>query len=158
MVAISPGRQLIDFAKAKRTSGNVTLNSTTVANFDTGLDLTLNGVQAGDELEVGISALWNNENVTAYLDVATIVSGSPVNYVGDGLVAATNDGLMFCYTTGAVFKGIGGCDFYTLQAGDISGGSVLLRLRFRTGSAANKIMNASTQDPFKWYARVWRGA
>lgn len=158
MVAISTGRALIDFAKAQRTSGSYTLNSTTVADLDTGIDLTLNGVMAGDELEVGMSGLWSSEGVTAQLDVATIVGGSPVNYVGGGLVASTTDGLNFTYTTGAAVRPFGGCEFYTLQSGDISSGSVLLRIRYKTGTAANKTLLGVTQNDFKWYARAWRGA
>jgi hypothetical protein len=39
---------------------------------------------------------------------------------------------------------------YVVQAGDISGGNVVLRLRYRTVSASNKTLYSSANIPLHW--------
>lgn len=138
-------RQLV---KARRTSGNLTLNSTSWANVDTGLDLVLNEVQVGDEIVYGISVTAGNEGVEVYLDVATIVAAAPVNHLGSRGAAPTTSS---DYRIGAwrlpsgSYQGIGGtAPPYTVVAGDLSGGTLTLRLRYLSSTAANKTLLAST--------------
>ncbi len=65
-------------ATARRTSGSLTLNSTSEANLDTGLDITL-AAATGDIVTVNANGLHGNEAVIVNIDVATIVSAAPVN-------------------------------------------------------------------------------
>jgi hypothetical protein len=135
-------------ARARRTSGDVSMNSTTWANFDTGLDLVI-AAQAGDVLLVDVSGHYNSEAVGGILDAATIVSGSPVNYISGGAGGASNRGVLGWYGPGASAS-VGAAIQYVVQSGDISGGNVTLRLRYRTTSASVKTMNATSDIPFQW--------
>lgn len=145
----------LDTARAVRTSGNITLNSTTWANVDTGLDIAV-AAQAGDVLMVPLSATFGTENVYAYLDAATIVSGSPVNYVS-GQGGATDDGVSGWWGGANQYSAVGTAIQYVVQAGDISGGVVTLRLRYRTETAANKTLYASADNPLQWSVVNLRG-
>jgi hypothetical protein len=142
------------FATARRTTGNVTLNSTSWANVDTALDLTLGG-SAGDVIEATLSALWNADAVQACLDVVTVVSAAPVNSFATGttVTASTLQGVGAWIGNSGIQADLSGSFFYTLVAGDISGGNVLLRLRYRTTTAANKTLIATTDVPFVFFAR-----
>lgn len=136
--------------RATRTSGNLSPNSNGAwADLDTGLDLTIPAA-SGDKLLLGFNTRSGSENVTLYIDVATIVSASPVNYVASG---------------GTVGRGIGGWIHppninspnggpvpYTVVSGDISGGNVVLRLRYSTSSATAKTLVASTSEPMVFWA------
>jgi hypothetical protein len=140
----------LDTARAVRTSSDITLNSTSWANVDTGIDIVV-PAQAGDVLLVALSALFGTENVVGFLDVATIVSGSPVNYISGGAGGASHQGVTsWRGHDSTVYKGAGGTIQYVVQSGDISGGNVTLRLRYRTASAANKTLYASSNIPLHW--------
>jgi hypothetical protein len=147
----------LDTARAVRTSGNLTLNSTSWANVDTGLDLVV-PAQAGDVLLVSLSCDWGGgEAVTAALDACTLVSGSPVAYVSGGGGASDYGVQGWIGHSNDPVVGAGGAIQYVVQAGDISGGSVTLRLRYRTGSAANKTLMATTAQPIHWSVVNLRG-
>lgn len=140
-----------DYAFARRASTDITCNSTSWANLDTGLDLTLTAA-SGDIIEVSASGAWNNQSPFGALDVATIVSAAPVNYISGG-GGASDLGISGWGGAASVTTIMGASVMYTLQAGDISSGTVLLRLRYRTNSAANKVLNATTVLPFHWSAK-----
>lgn len=143
-----------DFKFITRTSGNMTLNSTSWANVDNGLDIVL-VAQAGDVIEVGGGWLIENQNPDLFTDVATIVSGIPVNYFGtQGAESATSQGIHGWYGLGGgVYMSVGGGDMKELVSGDISSGTVTLRLRYRTLSAANRVVRATADNPFRWWAK-----
>ena len=139
-----------DFDRSTYSAGNLTLNSTAWANLSGPADLTL-AASSGDVIEASISLLWGNEAVTGYLDVVTVVSGSPVNALSTGAAPAAGDlGVLCWYGTASILIPAGGSIFYTLAAGDISGGNVTLRLRYRTLTAANKTVygGATTVQQF----------
>lgn len=126
-------------AKARRTAGNLTLNSTTWADVDTGIDLTIAAV-AGDELEIGLSmgVRPSGAGISLALDVATIVSAAPVNYFATA-GGATEVGAGAWYREAPTVNDAsvpGGPRSYTVQAGDISGGNVVLRLRYKVNSGS----------------------
>ena len=135
-------------ARSKRTAGSYTLNSTTWANVDTGLDYVV-PAQVGDVLLVQVSGLWGGEAVNGYLDAATIVGGSPVNHVG-GTGGATERGVAGWEGEASAVTPIGGGIQYVVQAGDISGGNVTLRLRYRTSAAANRTLFGTGDIPLVW--------
>ncbi len=142
------------FATARRNTGNLTLNSTSWANVDTGLDLTLSA-STGDVIEATLSGTWNADAVQCCLDVVTVVSSSPVNSFATGttVTASTLEGVGAWLGNNGIQSDISGSFFYTVVAGDISGGNVLLRLRYRTTSAANKALIATANVPFVVFAR-----
>lgn len=129
-----------------RTAGDLTLNSTSWANVDTGLDITLN-CQVGDVVEVNACGLWGGEAVGGRLSVATIVSAAVVNRVG-----GTN-GVAAWFGVDNYMSNFGAPYFYTVQAADISSGVVLLRLQYATNSATNKTLYAGTAYPLLFSAK-----
>lgn len=147
------GQGLKDFAFASRTSGTITVNGTSWANLDTGLDLAITAA-TGDIIQVGISAAWNSEAVNAGLDVVSLVSAAPVNSLATGATPSdSNHGIAGWFGGSGVVATPGSSVMYTLQSGDISGGTVTLRLRVRTLTAANKTLNATAPLPLAWWAK-----
>lgn len=143
--------------KIKRTTGDIAISGSTAWQDVVsagGLDLTLAGVAAGSEIEFIPNFLVNSTGSVSFsFDVATIVSGSPVNYFG-GSGGGTENGMVgwFVPATAAFFS-VSGAAFYTLQAGDISSGNVTLRLRVRAGSTTSRSILASTTNPLLVAAR-----
>lgn len=144
------------YARVKRTSGTITLSSNAVwANVDTGLDLTLNAI-TGDVIEYAISAVASNTAVETYFDVVTIVAGNPVNSFGFDTTPAnppTNYGVQAWLCPSSIISPISGSAFRTLVSGDISSGTVTLRLRFANSSATTRPLNAGTPQPLEIWAR-----
>lgn len=136
---------------ASRSSGNVTINGTSWANVDTGLDLTI-AAAATDWLAVSVSGRLAAGSATThtFFDIATIVSGSPVNYFGVG-GGASDEGLNGLRIADTLDLPLAGTYLYQVQAGDISGGNVTLRLRTRQGVAGNRAFVAGSTNPFKWW-------
>lgn len=156
IAALSGTSVVIDFAHARRTAGNLTINGTSWANLDTGLDLVLTAA-AGDEVLISVTGFWGGEAVYAFLDAVSIVSGSPVNsWASNGAPDASGQGVRSWWGKTGTDWDIGGSISRTLVSGDISGGTVTLRLRTRTFSSANKTFLASTSDQFWWGAQVLR--
>lgn len=141
-------------ATATRTAGSYTLNSTTEASVDTGLDLTV-AAATGDVITVNINGLFGIEAQIANLDVCTVVSASPVNYFGAGLATTAQGLLGWSKQDGGIFTAITGSVTYVVQAGDISGGNVLLRLRYKV-NANSVTLYGTTALAFKWSAVVNR--
>jgi hypothetical protein len=146
------------YAAAKLTSGAITLNSSTWANVDTALDLVLNA-STGDVIEYAPSMVGpNGYNVGIGFDVATIVSAAVVNVFSTGAAEDnTYNGISGWYWTNSnvinIYQSVSGSAFYTLQAGDISAGTVTLRLRYRGDAATNRVLYASVDFPLHVWAR-----
>jgi len=149
-----PAPQLVkDYARATRSSGNITLNGTAWADVDTGLDLVLNAA-VGDIIEVEPSGRLaaGAGGTDTYFDVATIVGGSPVNWFGTA-GGATDEGVEGWRCNSTVDSRVVGAVARTLVSGDISSGTVTLRLRYRQDSAGNRLFVAGTSNPFAWHAK-----
>lgn len=141
-------------AHARRTAGNLSTSSTSWSDLDTGLDLTLTGVKAGDVVEVGVSGLWSNQNVTGYLDVGSLVSGAIVNTWGaNGPESGTHQGVQSWLGINQVFQNIGSPVFRAVVAGDLDGGTLTLRFRRRNDTSSTKTMFASTDNPLQVWAK-----
>ena len=147
------------YATYRFTGGNITLNSNqTWANLPTigtAGDLTLNAT-ADDIIECGISALVSNTASSAGFDVVTIVSGSALNSFGvNGAVTtwAANQGMSGWFVSANVEKTISGTATYKLVAGDISAGTVTLRVRSTNSSATTKVLFASSVNQYVWWAK-----
>ena len=94
----------------------------------------------------GILGLCGAEAVTIGFDYATMVSGSPVNYVSGQTPTGTSFG--FAYISNLATNLMLTAELpYTVVAGDISGGQVTLRLYYHTYTAANKLLYAVTDYP-----------
>jgi hypothetical protein len=122
-------------ARASRTAGAVSVTSTSFVAVDTGTDLTVTA-EPSDILLVSLVA-YGQPPANQYLlfDVATMVSGSPVNYVSGG---AGNGVIGWAIANGSGDGSTGAAAMqYVVQSGDLSSGQVTLRLVTRvTGGTA----------------------
>lgn len=143
-----------DFKVFTRTAGSLTLNSTAWADLPsigTTWDATLTA-QAGDTIEVSLTGVTGAEAVSNYFDVATIVSAAPANYFatggsasGQGIPGAVGQASVNIYFLGNYMR--------TLVAGDISAGTVTLRVRYRTNTATDRTIFAVADVPFQFWAK-----
>lgn len=141
------------FKHVRRTSGNLILNNTAWTNLDTALDLVLSA-QIGDVIEAAFSARWENEAFGVGIDVHSWVSGAAVTAWSSGVApTGTGLGVRAWYGLGGVAYGVGGSVMNTLVAGDISAGTVTLRLRFRNAAAGNRTLYASADEPLQFSAK-----
>lgn len=148
------------FTRQTYTGGNITLNGTTWTTVAGPTDLSLTGLAAGQVVAVGLSALWGNEDVSACLDYVSWVSGAAVNSWADD--AAPNDahnGVLGWFGGSGVNAdqmnlGVGQEVPRALVSGDLAAGVLTLRLRARTGTAANKTLVAIAAVPLLLWARV----
>lgn len=139
------------FKTARRTAGNVS-SPTGWGNFDTALDLVL-AAQVGDYIEASVSAFVNSENGEVALDVGTLVSAAIVNVFSTGTTeSSTGSGVAGWFQSNSIFNSIGSPILYPLVAGDLSAGTVTLRLRIRNTNApgAGKSIRANAAQPFVW--------
>jgi hypothetical protein len=141
-----------NFKFVNRTTGNITLSSTTWSAVDGagGLDIVLMA-QVGDVLEVGLSAVWNNEAISGYLDVGVLVAGSLVSYIGTAAVPGT--GIEAWYGQPSATSAIGGSQMRALVAGDISSGVVTCRPYGRVNTSGSKTLLAAPSDPFHFWVK-----
>ena len=140
--------------KTVRKTANYVLNQTSTTTWfdlDATTDLVLDAVP-GDYILVGVNGTWNNEAPAAYLDVASIVSSAPVNYWG-GAGGTTDTGIGSWQGISSTLSPIGGPITRAVVAGDLSGGQVTLRLRYRLGTAStNKTLLAATGGVLQFWA------
>lgn len=130
------------FQHIRYTGGNITTNGTTETTLSTALDFTLPAV-AGDVIQVTLNINTNNEAIDTCIDIATWVSGAPVNYFGEGLGSGLfGEAGLFC--NASTFNRMSGVTTRTLVSGDISGGLVVGRLRTKNLAGGNKIVFATT--------------
>ena len=150
----SGGGGIVDYAIQRYTAGNITLNNTSWTDVPGPADLVVDASN-GDLLDVGLSCLWGAETPEVYLDFATRVSGAPVNYISGGAGGASNRGVVGWQSAGAAAENhfSQGSIPYVVQAGDISGGTVTLRLRFRGSAGSNKTLFATSDIPLHLFVK-----
>lgn len=152
--SLPTGYFLKDYATATRTSGNVTLNTVGPTNVDTGLDLVLDAA-IGDLVEYSISGLVTNVAQYVGFDVYTIVGGSPVNAFGPGLSASLAGVQAWYCRAVAEDVNVRGSAHRVLVSGDISAGTVTLRLRYGKLNTTARALYATANNPFTVTAKVW---
>jgi hypothetical protein len=147
------------YAEYRRTAGNITLTGTTtwstLTTIGTAGDLTLNAT-AGDVIEGIAMFAVGGENVELIFDWVTVVSGTVTNSFSLNAAAPaafTNLDRNVYYKINGSTQAVPGSLFRTLTAGDISAGTVTVRLRYATGAATNRTLFAGTVSPFTIAAR-----
>ncbi len=145
-----------DFKQFTRTGGDLTLNSTSWADLPTigtTWDATL-PAEAGDILEAGLSGVIDSAAVIVYFDVQTIVSGSALNSFGSrAAVATANKGVAAWYCAVSVLSNLAGGVMYPVVAGDLTSGSVTVRLRYLSSAATARNLHATVDYPLHWYVK-----
>jgi hypothetical protein len=137
----------------KYVSGEITLNSLAWANVP-GVSTLVVTAKTGDVLMVSMNMRLESAGNQAYFDVATEVGGSVVNVwctgnTGSGGVGDL--GVPSLIAESGRTAPQASVLLYTVVAGDVSGGTVTLRLRYKTATASNRTLNASTVV-FIWQA------
>ena len=140
------------------TTGNIALATTGVltwADVDPGgsasarpADIVLTGCTAGQWIEVGLQGSLAAASAATQVTVATIVSGSPVNDVADGIAGIPGWG-----TQSSSAATIGGGFMYQLAEGDIVDGDVRLRVRYSIASGGPRTLNGSSSIPWFFWGR-----
>ena len=106
---------------------------------------------AGDWVEVGIGVVWDPSGAFPYHDIATIVSGAPLNWVSTGTTSHAQGVPGMFQTAGSGYHvACSGSVYYQVKAGDVVDGVVRLRLYGKTNTAT-KVVNAGT-SPYLWAA------
>jgi hypothetical protein len=142
-----------DYGRTQYTTAARSINSVTWVDLGGPGDITL-AASAGDVVEVAFSALAGNQATDIFLDTVTVVSGSPVNAFGNATTPSnSHQGILAWASVGGFYNFIGGNYFYTLVAGDVSGGNVLLRMRARTAAGIARDIAGSANQPQTFFAR-----
>ncbi len=131
-----------------RTAGNMALNSGSWADLDNSRFDTALAASAGDWVSLDFSALWNSEATTGWLNVVTIVAGSPVSTVSGPGTGATGSGVLAWHGSPSILSPCGGGVLYQVVAEDLAGGIVTFRLRYRTSGTKTLLSTADYQDIF----------
>lgn len=139
------------YLKAQRTAGNITVSTTTWANVDTGIDLVLPAA-VNDVIEATVDGVYTLAAGSAPLMDARFVNSS--TYFGSAV--ETNVGSGVGAWGGNAVTGvsvIGGAFSRTVVSGDISAGSVTVRLRVRLSAAVNQTIGAIAATPLVFFLR-----
>lgn len=105
------------------------------------LDFSLSGATVGDILEVTVNGIWSSAGAgNGFLDIATMVAGSPVSYMSSGSGTQDTNGVPSWWGVSSATSPFYGRGFLTLTAADIVAGVVSGRL---LGNAAtvNKVLS-----------------
>lgn len=146
--------------RVRRTSGNLNLLSTgagdTWMNFDTGLDIVL-AAEVGDDIECGINGSSFAAANIAYLNVVTLVGGAPAGSFAATAAAPGAIGAPYGVPGWVIPSGVdaflSGSVMKTMVAGDLSAGTVTLRLRYATNNiVTTRVINA---DGANWFFEFW---
>lgn len=127
-----------------RVAGDLTLtNDGAWHDVPTIGDLTI-AAGVSDILMVSLNCVTDKQ---CYFDVELVNSGS---YIGNGDGASSQGIAGMSARTGASAGNARGSAFWTVVSGDISGGNVVLRLRYNNNSQSTKIFADSTVGPFQF--------
>lgn len=142
------------FLRRTITSGSYVINGTAWANLDTTTDISL-AAAVGDIVTISISGSWGTEAVFGFIDVVTVVANTPVRTFSTEIAEnAAGFGISSAIGYSGFQSGAAGTLSLVLTAADIENGAVLLRLRRRTATAANKTFSAVATAPFVFQARI----
>lgn len=126
------------------TGGDITFNNTTLSAVSGPTDLVI-AAETGDVLMVACSIRCPNSTAQSItFEFATIVSAAPVNYVFAASGTPINVPTPW-YIGSAEQSAANGAYPYIVQAGDISGGNVTLRLYAR--SSGSRVIAAAAAQP-----------
>lgn len=143
-----------DYDEVTVSGGDITMNQTAITGL-TGFDMTLTAA-TGDRVLYGISARLESVAVIEGFDVYTMLAGSRVNPFGSGLSASLGStaGVGGWLTPGTAQLLLTGEVPRTLVSGDISSGTVILRLHYAGSAVTARKIFASSNQPAKVWATV----
>jgi len=136
-------------------AGDITVNDTAAGSFSD-VNATVGDVVVaavtGDLLMIGLSTGSGSSGNSMRIDVASIVSAAAVNFLSSrtGTPATLGVTAWFCHGSAAI--NISGEVPYIVQAGDLSGGNVTLRLCAWV-SGSTRALQASSNSPLIFWVR-----
>lgn len=148
----------IQLARIDRASSDISVNSITWINLDTGLDVAFTGVEVDDWVECGVSFTVGTEAVTILFDVVSLVGGTPQNSWGEnGAINATGGGVRGwgIGSNDATNSNVTGSQIKKIVSGDLSAGALTVRLRTRTTTAAARTVRATTGNRLTFWAKLY---
>jgi hypothetical protein len=129
------------------TSGDVT-----VANgpgfTQVGVDLTI-AAAAGNILAIDIEAMCATAGSDVQFEACTRVAAANLNFWSSGNTVSRNPGGIAGWYCSSGFVGPRSRSYYTVQAGDIVGGNVTVRI-LGFGAGGSRVVNANASYPFRW--------
>lgn len=138
-------------ARSVRTATPATVDTNWTAFVSDGTWDVVVDAAAGDVIELGALALWTSAGSFTYADFATIVSGSVVNWTSTGTGSHTSGEFAFFNSSSINDQlTLAGTTFYTVQAGDVSGGQVRFRLYGKVGASTRTLLASATQTAIVW--------
>ncbi len=141
------------YAIVRYTTGDITLGSGTSPVVLSGPGDCVVAVATGDLLMVGLSARTTDTDADSLsMDAASIVSAAPVNYVSSLTGTPLTTGIPGWYFGSSRVEAAGATHPYVVQAGDISGGNITLRLYYRV-SGTGKVLGASSTVPLVFWVK-----
>ena len=105
---------------------------------------------AGQQITTAVKFMFRP--VTANLDIAVLVGGSPVRYSSSGTATPAIEGDPSLYLTPGTYRTSGTTWSFTAASGDISGGTITFAVMFK--GPGDSILYGSTSFPFSWTARA----
>lgn len=135
------------YGSASRLTGSITLNSSVWANASTTLDITLAGA-ANDRVRYTPNFQDGNEALSSFFDARFVASG---NNFGKS-TSNSHQGMAGWAGQASAYSAITGSAIKTVVSGDISGGNVIVRLRYRLNSTATRTVFATSAVPLFLYA------
>lgn len=142
------------FKSATITSGDFTLSSATFIDLATTADITLLA-QVGDVLEVIPAFLVSNATASTAMqfDAQTRVSAAGVNTVSGGLADGVPAWRLQPQVSAQITAVVGSWP-YTIVSGDLSSGTVTLRMRYRANNTNVTTVSAdATNRKFLWWVK-----
>lgn len=144
VVLAPPSATLFD--RNIRTAGDVAVTSTTWADVDNSLDVTLD-VAVGDVVAISVNGKWKGgEAENGRMNVYTVNRG--------GQIVNATGGIVGWQGPASAEANIGAPFFYEIVADDISAGQATFRLRALSIGGATRTIKASTNDPLHFAAHV----
>lgn len=141
------------YAIVRYVTGDITLGSGTSMVVLSGPGDCVVTAAAGDLLMVGLSArTTDTDGDSLAMDFATIVSAAVVNYGSSLTNTALVTGIPGWWFGISRTEGAGATYPYVVQSGDISGGTVTLRLYYRV-SGTGKVLGASSTIPLIFWVK-----
>lgn len=142
------------------TGGNISLNSTSVTGIAMS-EITLQGAVAGDVVYYTPSFLVNAVAQIVYFDAYTVDgSGNAINPFGVGLDASganlAGESGLYCPNGVADELGKSATMRRVLVSGDISSGTVKVRLFYVKPTSTTRTMFVSSKHSFSAFAQLWR--
>ena len=148
------GGGTITIARAYVTAGDITLPNTAGSwALLSGIPELSIAAAEGDEVEISVHAMRSFVS-TGFLDVAVVTGGGPTvqRYLATGTSTPALEGDPGWYAAANFMPQASGRSF-TVEAGDLDGGNV--RLRVAVKAAGSGTLYASTNYPFYWQVKVF---